>query len=90
MYREQSKEELRYELYRLVKEALRVTGISSQRYHYPFTDRGDGFLVLLRPVDEIPKRLLLSHLIPALARLLAAYNSSIPQPTSRTFCAYQW
>ncbi len=58
-------------------EALRVTGIGSQHYHYPFTDRGDGFLVLLRPVDEIPKRLLLSHLIPALARLLAAYNSSI-------------
>ena len=28
-------------------------------------------------MDEIPKRLLLSHLIPALARLLAAYNSTI-------------
>lgn len=71
------KEELRYEVYRLVGEALCVTGIGSQHYHHPFTDRGDGFLVLLRPVDEIPKRLLLSHLIPTLARLLAAYNSSV-------------
>lgn len=72
-----AKEELRYELYRLVGDALCVTGIGTQHYHHPFTDRGDGFLVLLRPVDEIPKRLLLSHLIPALARLLAAYNGSI-------------
>jgi hypothetical protein len=71
------KEGLRYELYRLLREALCLTGIGSQHYHHPFTDRGDGFLVLLRPVDEIPKRLLLSHLIPSLARLLAAYNSSI-------------
>jgi hypothetical protein len=71
------KEELRYELYRIVGEALVVTGIGTQHYHHPFTDRGDGFLVLLRPVDELPKRLLLSHLIPTLARLLAAYNGSI-------------
>jgi class 3 adenylate cyclase len=69
--------DLRYEVYRLVGEALSVTGIGTQHYHHPFTDRGDGFLVLLRPVDELPKRLLLSHLIPALARLLAAYNSAI-------------
>jgi len=74
------KEELRYELYRLVGEALCVTGIGTQHYHHPFTDRGDGFLILLRPVDEIPKRLLLSHLIPALAHLLAAHNGSIISP----------
>jgi hypothetical protein len=71
------REELRYEVYRLVGEALRQTGIGRQHYHHPFTDRGDGFLVLLRPADEISKPLLLSHLIPALARLLAAYNSNI-------------
>jgi len=71
------REELRYGVYRLVGEALRQTGIDRQHYHHPFTDRGDGFLVLLRPVDEIPKPLLLSHLIPALARLLAAYNSNL-------------
>jgi hypothetical protein len=70
------KEELRDEVYRLVVEALCVTGIGNQHYD-PFTDRGDGLLVLLRPVDEFPKPVLLSHLIPALARLLGAYNSRI-------------
>jgi class 3 adenylate cyclase len=70
------KEELRDEVYRLVVEALCVTGIGNQ-HHDPFTDRGDGLLVLLHPVDELPKPVLLSHLIPALAGLLAAYNSRI-------------
>jgi class 3 adenylate cyclase len=71
------KEELRSQVYRLVREALGVTGIDDH-YYEPFTDRGDGVLVLLRPVDEFPKPLLLSCLIPALARLLAAHNSGIP------------
>lgn len=70
------KEELRDEVYRIVLEALCVTGIGDQHYD-PFTDRGDGLLVLLHPADELPKPVLLSHLIPALAGLLAAYNSRI-------------
>jgi hypothetical protein len=70
------KEELRGEVYRRVIGALSVTGIGSQ-HHDPFTDRGDGLLVLLRPADEIPKPLLLSRLVPALAGLLAAHNSRI-------------
>ena len=70
------KEELREEVYRLVVEALYVAGIGSQHYD-PFTDRGDGLLVLLRPADELPKPLLLSRLIPILASLLAAHNSGI-------------
>jgi class 3 adenylate cyclase len=70
------KEELREEIYRLVMDALYVTGISIRHYD-PFTDRGDGVLVLLRPADELPKPLLLSCLIPILARLLVAHNSRI-------------
>ena len=70
------KEELREEVYRLVVEALYVAEIGSQHYD-PFTDRGDGLLVLLRPSDELPKPLLLSRLIPILASLLVAHNSSI-------------
>lgn len=70
------KEELRDEVYRLVVDALCVSGIDSRHYD-PFTDRGDGLLVLLHPADELPKPLLLSRLIPALAGLLAAYNSRI-------------
>ena len=57
-------------------EALYVAGIGSH-HHDPFTDRGDGVLVLLRPADELPKPLLLSRLIPILASLLVAHNSSI-------------
>jgi hypothetical protein len=71
------KEELREEVYRLVAEALYVAGIGSEHYDQPFTDRGDGLLVLLRPADELPKPLLLSRLIPVLASLLAAHNSGI-------------
>ena len=70
------KEELRDEVYRLMVEALYVAGIGSQHYD-PFTDRGDGVLVLLRPADELPKPLLLSRLVPILASLLAAHNSGI-------------
>ena len=70
------KEELREEVYRLVVEALFVAGIGSQHYD-PFTDRGDGVLVLLRPADELPKPLLFSRLIPVLASLLVAHNSGI-------------
>jgi class 3 adenylate cyclase len=71
------KEELRQLVYQLVLEALDVAGIDDH-YYDPFTDRGDGVLVLVRPADEFPKPLLLSRLIPALARLLAAHNSGIP------------
>ena len=78
------KEELREETYRLVVEALYVAGIGSQHYD-PFTDRGDGILVLLRPADELPKPLLLSRLIPILASLLAAHNNGIsPADQPRT------
>jgi class 3 adenylate cyclase len=71
------KEELRQQVYRLVLEALAVAGIDDH-YYDPFTDRGDGILVLVHPADQFPKPLLLSCLIPALASLLAAYNSGIP------------
>jgi len=71
------KEELRRQVYRLVLEALGAVGINDH-YYDPFTDRGDGVLVLVRPADEFPKPLLLSCLMPALASLLAAHNSCIP------------
>lgn len=70
------KEELRRHVYRLVVEALGAAGIDNH-YYDPFTDRGDGVLVLVHPADEFPKPLLLSRLMPALASLLAAHNSGI-------------
>lgn len=71
------KGELREEVYRLMAGALGVAGIDAQ-YCDPFTDRGDGVLVLLRPADEFPKPFLFSRLMPALADLLVARNSGIP------------
>jgi len=70
------KEELREQVYQLVAGALGMAGIGTEHYD-PFTDRGDGVLVLLHPTDDFPKPLLLSRLIPALASLLAEYNSAI-------------
>jgi hypothetical protein len=75
------KGELRRQLYRLVERALATAGIDSQDRD-PFTDRGDGVLILLPPSDELPKPLLLSRLIPALASLLDAYNSGISPPAA--------
>lgn len=57
------KEELRKQVYRLMVEALGVVGIT-EHFHDPFTDRGDGVLVLVHPCDEFPKPLLLSRLMP--------------------------
>jgi hypothetical protein len=70
------KEELIGQVYRLVTDALAVSGIDDH-FHDPFIDRGDGILVLIRPADELPKPLLLSRMLPALAQLLAAYNNGI-------------
>lgn len=71
------KEELRQEVYRLVLDALAIAGMDEHCYD-PFTDRGDGIMVLVHPADQFPKPLLLSRLVPALASLLATYNSGIP------------
>jgi hypothetical protein len=70
------KEVLREQVYGLAVEALGMAGIE-RRHYEPFTDRGDGLLVLLRPADDFPKPLLLSRLIPALGSLLISHNSGV-------------
>lgn len=72
------KEELRRETYRIVEAAMDVAGIPAS-YCDPFVDRGDGVLILVRPVDEVPKTLLLHPLIPVLTHLLIDYNTSLPR-----------
>jgi class 3 adenylate cyclase len=76
------KEELREQVYRLLLEALCAAGIN-EAHCDPFTDRGDGVLVLLHPADELPKPLLLTRLIPALVSLLEAHNNGI-SPAEQT------
>jgi class 3 adenylate cyclase len=68
------KAELRRALYKLSNQALRSAGIH-ERHRDPFTDRGDGLLALIHPVDQAPKPILLSRAIPALSRLLSDYNA---------------
>ena len=44
--------------------AMRTAGIADGHCD-PLTDRGDGFLALIHPVDDVPKTLLLNPLVPA-------------------------
>jgi hypothetical protein len=76
------KEELRFQVYRLLHEAMRHAGIEAGHCD-PCEDRGDGVLVLIHPVDEVPKSLLLSRLAPRLAQLLIEYNQSLPPARRR-------
>ena len=71
------KETLRLETYRMLESAMRVAGIPACHCD-PFVDRGDGVLILIRPVDEVPKTLLLNPLLPVLCGLLLDYNLSLP------------
>jgi class 3 adenylate cyclase len=72
------KAELRSTLYELFDQALHAGGIS-RRYRDRFIDRGDGILALIHPADQAPKTLLLNCVVPALARLLADYETSLPR-----------
>ena len=55
---------------------LDIAGVSNG-YYDPLIDRGNGVLILLRPVDEFPKPLMFSRLLPTLFKLLVAYNNGI-------------
>jgi class 3 adenylate cyclase len=72
------KAELRSKLYELFGAALLAAGIR-RRYRDQFTDRGDGILALIHPVDQAPKAALLKTAVPALSQLLADYNESLPR-----------
>jgi class 3 adenylate cyclase len=76
------KAELRSKIYEMFDAALCTAGIHSH-YRDRFSDRGDGILALIHPVDQAPKALLLNRAIPAFSRLLANHNASLPGP-SRT------
>lgn len=71
------KVELRHQLYLLLRKAMDAAGID-ERHCEPITDRGDGLVLLMHPVDEVPRSRLLAPLIPVLAGLLAEYNASLP------------
>lgn len=72
-----AKARLRRAMYDLLERALRTSGIAEE-HHDPLIDRGDGALVLVHPVDEVPKTLLLTTFIPSLGRLLASHGAHRP------------
>jgi class 3 adenylate cyclase len=71
------KAELRRTLYELFDQALRTAGIG-RRHRDRFTDRGDGLLALIHPVDQAAKPVMLNQVVPALSQLLADHNASLP------------
>lgn len=62
----------------MLETSMNVAGIHA-RHCDPFTDRGDGVLALVHPVDDVPKTLLLNPLVPALVQLLANRNLALPE-----------
>lgn len=72
-----AKARLRHEMYDLLERSLRASGIA-KRHLDPMVDRGDGVLMLIHPVDQVPKTVLLGTFIPVLSELLAEHNAKRP------------
>lgn len=71
------KARLRKVLYDSIEAALKGCGIM-ESHRDRFTDRGDGALILIRPVDQAPKTLIVSTFIPLLEDLLAEHDVRDP------------
>jgi hypothetical protein len=69
--------QLRNAMYDLIEETLLLSGIGEQ--HRDFIDRGDGAFVLIHPVDQAPKTVLLTMVIPILSDLLTRHEIDRPQ-----------
>jgi class 3 adenylate cyclase len=72
-----AKGDLRGAMYALLEQALRANGIDED-FCDPLVDRGDGILALIRPLDEVPKTLLLSKVVPSLRELLLDHEVRHP------------
>ncbi|WP_206795296.1 hypothetical protein [Amycolatopsis sp. MtRt-6] len=69
---------LRTVLFELLDEAFLAGGIT-KKHRDGFVDRGDGALCLVRPVDQAPKPVLLTTVVPTLAELLEKHAESHPE-----------
>ncbi|HEV2782306.1 MAG TPA: hypothetical protein VGX25_23185 [Actinophytocola sp.] len=72
-----AKARLRRVMYELLEKALQSSGIF-EMHRDPLIDRGDGALLLIHPVDEVPKTVLLTAFVPALSQLLAGVHAHRP------------
>jgi len=77
-----AKMSLRRAMYDLLERCMVESGITAP-HRDKFVDRGDGILALIHPVDDIPKTLLLSKVVPMLDELLAGYAESHPDQRLR-------
>jgi hypothetical protein len=68
-------------MYRVFEQAFLQAGISPRSW-LDF-DRGDGVLRLIRPVDRVPKPLLLNPVMPTLSDLLAGHHAEHPEQRFR-------
>lgn len=73
--------QMRTAMYDLLEEALLLSGI--QEPHRDLIDRGDGVLVLVQPLDHLPKTVLLTMFIPTLTELLVQHGASRPDQRFR-------
>jgi hypothetical protein len=72
-----AKAALRLDMYDLLEETLRACDIPEEAQE-PFQDRGDGVMLLLRPVDGVPKTMLLHTFVPTLSGRLAEHAAAYP------------
>jgi hypothetical protein len=72
-----ARDELRGRIRRLLETALTAAGIRPA-YCELLGGPDDGLVALIRPVDEVPKTLLLGAVVPELSRLVAADRSGGP------------
>lgn len=72
-----TKGELREVMYDLLDQGMLHTGIA-ESHRETLIDRGDGILALIHPVDEVPKTIMLSDLIPTLSGLMAEHTAANP------------
>jgi class 3 adenylate cyclase len=73
-----AKARYRQAMYDLFEAALEASGIA-RHYRDPMIDTGDGILVLIRPVDQAPKTVLLTTFVPTLTVLLSRHNTERPE-----------
>ncbi|HEY7596867.1 MAG TPA: hypothetical protein VH969_27215 [Actinophytocola sp.] len=73
---------LRTDMYRLLESALLDCNITEELREC-FHDRGDGGVTLVRPVDRLPKTLLLNAFIPRLNDLLDEHAATFPDRAFR-------
>ncbi len=65
-------------MYEFLDAALTEAGID-ERAREEFIDRGDGVLVLIRPVSQAPKTLILDTVLPRLSALLSTFAAGEPE-----------